>query len=123
MTEISLFRYAENVLDLEPGDIVFRQGDDADVMYAVVEGSVEVDVDGAVIDRAGPGGIVGEMALVSGSPRSATVRATTTARVAPVSEQQFLQMVEHTPFFALKVMRVMAERLRRRMGPEAPPGS
>lgn len=92
-------------------------------MYAVVEGSTEIEVDGVVMDRAGPGGIVGEMALVSGTPRSATVRATTTARVAPVSEQQFLQMVAHTPFFALKVMRVMAERLRRRMGSEAPPGS
>lgn len=115
MTEINLFRHAENAVDLEPGEIVFAQGEDGNVMYAVIDGVVEIEVDGRVIDRAEAGGIFGEMALVSGGQRSATARASTAARVAPVGEKQFLLMVEHTPHFALKVMRVMAERLRQRM--------
>jgi len=115
MTEINLFRHAENVLDYEAGEVIFERGDDGDVMYAVIEGTVEVVLDDQVIDEAGPGGIIGEMALVGATSRSATARAATAAKVTPVGEQQFLQMVEHTPFFALKVMRIMAERLRRRM--------
>ena len=62
------------------------------------------------------------MALIDDSPRSATVVALTDVTVAPIQEQQFLLMVEHTPFFALKVMRVIANRLRRQTGrPDAGP--
>ena len=58
------------------------------------------------------GGIVGEMALVDGSPRSATVRASKPSTVIPISERRFLFLVQETPFFAIKVMQVMAARLR-----------
>ena len=53
------------------------------------------------------------MALIDDSPRSATVVALTDVTVVPIQEQRFLFMVEHTPFFALRVMRVLANRLRR----------
>ena len=46
-------------------------------------------------------------------PRSATVVALTDVTVVPIEEQQFLFMVKHTPFFALRVMRVLANQLRR----------
>jgi CRP-like cAMP-binding protein len=52
------------------------------------------------------------MALVDGGPRSATVRATTTTEVIPVDERRFLFMVQETPFFAIRVMRLMTARLR-----------
>jgi CRP/FNR family transcriptional regulator, cyclic AMP receptor protein len=54
-----------------------------------------------------------EMAMIDESARSATVVALTDVTVAPIQEQQFLFMVQHTPFFALTVMRVLANRLRR----------
>ena len=56
--------------------------------------------------------IFGEMALVDGAPRSATAVAMTDVTLVPVSEKQFLFLVSQTPFFALKVMRVLARRLR-----------
>ena len=56
--------------------------------------------------------IFGEMALVDGAPRSATAVAMTDVTLVPVSEKQFLYLVSQTPFFALKVMRVLARRLR-----------
>ena len=45
------------------------------------------------------------MALIDDSPRSATVVALTEVTLAPISEKQFLFLVRHTPFFALRVMR------------------
>jgi CRP/FNR family cyclic AMP-dependent transcriptional regulator len=49
---------------------------------------------------------------VDGSPRSATVRAVEPTIVIPIDEHRFLFMVQQTPFFALRVMRVMTARLR-----------
>lgn len=66
-----------------------------------------------MLEVLGPGQIVGEMALVDHSPRSATAVARTSCKVVVVPEKRFLFLVQQTPFFALQVMRVMAERLRR----------
>ena len=50
--------------------------------------------------------------MVDGSPRSATVRAIKPSVVIPIDERRFLFMVQQTPFFALRLMRVMTARLR-----------
>jgi len=50
-----------------------------------------------------PGGILGEMALIDGSPRSVTMRAKTDCVVAPINEKSFLFLVHETPFFAVAV--------------------
>jgi len=115
MTAINLFRHADTVITFEAGQTIFEAGDQGDVMYAVLEGTVDILVGERVIDQAEAGGIFGEMALVDGSPRSASARARTSVKVTPVSEKQFLRMVEMTPHFALQVLRVMSERLRRLM--------
>ena len=52
------------------------------------------------------------MALIDGGPRSAAVRASVASEVVPIDERRFLFMVQQTPFFALRVMRVMSARLR-----------
>ena len=56
--------------------------------------------------------IFGEMALIDSEPRSATAIAITDVELVPVSEKQFLFLVSQTPYFGLKVMRVLAQRLR-----------
>ena len=73
MAEILFFRNAANARVLEPGDILFREGDDGEEMFAVIDGELELQVAGRAVDRVGPGAIVGEMALIDRSPRSATV--------------------------------------------------
>jgi CRP-like cAMP-binding protein len=82
-------------------------------MYVIVEGQVEVRV-GPDPEVMGPGELIGEMALIDGQPRSATVIARTPCRLARVDEKRFLFLVQQTPFFALQVMRLLAGRLRRR---------
>lgn len=82
-------------------------------MYVVRTGEVEIERDGKVVDSVSPGGIFGEMALIDGAPRAATARAKTACEAAPITEKTFLFLVHETPYFALAVMRTLADRLRR----------
>jgi CRP-like cAMP-binding protein len=95
------------------GDIVFAAGDKGDKMYVVRTGEVEIERDGKLVETLSAGGIFGEMALIDGSPRAATARAKTACEVAPVTEKTFLFLVHETPYFAIAVMRTLADRLRR----------
>jgi len=82
-------------------------------MYVVIEGEIEILVGSTTVEIAGPGSIVGEMALIDDEPRSATVVAKTHSRLVGVDRGQFQYMVSEGPFFALQVMKVMADRLRK----------
>jgi CRP/FNR family cyclic AMP-dependent transcriptional regulator len=113
MTSIEIFRKMSEVRRVPAGEIVFRQEADPDVMYGVLEGDLEIRVGDRVIDTVGPGGIVGELALIDLKPRSATVRALTEVKLVPIDQRRFLFLVQETPFFAINVMKVMAERMRR----------
>ncbi len=95
------------------GDVIFSEGDKGENMYVVRSGFVEIEREGQVVETLSGGGVFGEMALIDGLPRSATARAKTDAEVAPINEKCFLFLVRETPFFAIAVMRTMAERLRR----------
>jgi CRP/FNR family cyclic AMP-dependent transcriptional regulator len=96
-----------------PGEVIFREGDKADKMYVILSGEVEVQLQGMVIDTLAQGGTFGEMALIDGSPRSATVVAKTSCEVAAINEKTFLFLVDEMPYFALSTMRNLVDRLRR----------
>jgi CRP/FNR family transcriptional regulator, cyclic AMP receptor protein len=114
---INLFKHEkDNLAFFEAGEIIMRTGDPGDCMYVVQEGQLDVIAgDGTIIESVGPGGIVGEMALVDNATRSATVIARTDSRVVPVNQEQFMGHVHRTPFFALQVMRIMTDRFRHRI--------
>ena len=97
----------------KPGETIFAAGDKGDKMYVIRTGEIEIERDGKVVEKLGPGGIFGEMALIDGAPRAATATAKTACEVAPITEKTFLFLVHETPFFAISVMRTLAERLRR----------
>ena len=90
------------------GDVIFSEGDKGDVMYVVRSGEVSIEHQGHVMETLGGGGIFGEMALIDGSPRSATVRANTDCEVVSITEKTFLFLVHETPYFAIAVMRALA---------------
>ena len=111
---IELFRNADSVEAHEAGHHIFEEGSEGGGwMYGVKEGEVEILVRGAVVETVGPGGIFGEMSLIDSSRRSATAIAKTDCVVVPVDAKRFNFLVQQTPLFALQVMRIMADRLRR----------
>ncbi len=112
MSFLNLFAHTKDVEEYAAGDVVFRVGDPGSKMYVVLEGRVSIEIHGKRVLEAGPGELVGEMALIDAAARSATTTALEASRLAVVDEKRFLFMVQQTPFFALQVMRVLVNRLR-----------
>jgi len=94
------------------GSTVFREGDEAHELFVIKSGKVRIQIGNRTLTELGPDTIFGEMALIDNEPRSATAIAVTDVELVPVGEKQFLFLVSQTPYFALKVMRVLVQRLR-----------
>jgi len=94
-------------------DTIFSKGDPRAVMYIVQEGEVEIRLGDRVLEVVGPDGIFGEMAMVDGQPRTATAIARTDCKLVPIDQKRFQFLVQQTPYFAIEVMRILVERLRR----------
>jgi CRP/FNR family cyclic AMP-dependent transcriptional regulator len=107
------FLNSRNTQVIETGTELFRLGEKGGAMYVILEGSVRIHVRGRALEIAGPGSIVGEMALIDDQPRSATVVALSRCCVVPIGRAEFSLLVREKPEFALHVMKVVADRLRR----------
>jgi len=86
----------------EPGEVIFRQGDRGDRLYIIVDGEVEIVKEeigkGEItLARRGPGDCFGEMALVSDTPRTATVRSRTSLNVLTMHREAFHALFVHLP--------------------------
>src|SRR5262249_48060087 len=112
MHKTRLFEHSNDAKPCPAGTTMFRVGDERDFMYAVVEGEVDIVINGHVVETVESGGIFGEMALIGKEKRTATAVVKTDARIVPVDERRFLFLVQQTPNFAIHVMAVLAERLR-----------
>lgn len=82
-------------------------------MYVLLEGFARIVVGNTVVDEAGPGALLGELALIDPGPRSATVVAVTDCVLVPIDLGRFHTLIQQTPPFATHVMKIMADRLRR----------
>ena len=103
----------ENDRAIASGETLFREGEVGDALYIVVEGQIDIYVSGQLLETLGPGDILGEMALIDDQPRMATAVARTDCLLTQVSKTHFLTLVQRNPRFALQVMRIMSNRLRR----------
>jgi CRP-like cAMP-binding protein len=113
MSLIDLLPGATPLKSVPAGQVIFAQGDVGDVMYVVVEGQVEILLDGKLAEVVRSQGVIGEMALIDEGPRSATAISRTACLLSPIDETRFRDLVTREPEFALQVMRVLARRLRR----------
>lgn len=107
-----MFGNAQTPRELQPGEVVFAQGDEGEEMYGIVDGSIELHVDGQRIGTLGPDDVFGEMAIIDRTQRMATATATSLSHVVSIDRRHFLFLVHETPMFALQVMSAMADRLR-----------
>ena len=112
MNPAELFRQETDTLQLAPGDFLFREGDKGDKMYVLLEGEIEILLGDFVLETVGQGALIGEMALIHDSPRTATAVAKTPSRLAEINRRRFHFLVQQTPHFATHVMRTLADRLR-----------
>jgi CRP-like cAMP-binding protein len=114
MNPAELFSHESNPVCLAVGEVLFKEGDPANDMFILLEGSLDILVGQRTVGNATRGGMLGEMALIDQSPRSATVIAREPARLARLDAPRFQRLVQQHPFFALHVMRVLADRIRQK---------
>ena len=110
---LGLFKSEENVVTLKPGEELFRKGDAGDCMYVVLAGELRIGDGNQIFEHLSAGGLVGEMALIDRVTRATTVTAQSACTLAKIDEKRFLFLTQQTPSFALNVMRVLSQRLRR----------
>ncbi len=92
--------------------LIVQEGQAGLRMYAVLEGHVAVKIGGSTVEKLGPGGVFGELALVDPSPRLASVSAVTDCSLLPISRTAFELLVKTSPEFAESLLGSLAERLR-----------
>src|SRR4030095_8404283 len=112
MNPAELFRQETGALQLASGDPLFREGDSGDKMHVLLEGEMEILLGDFVLETVGPGALIGEMALIDDSPRTASAVAKTSCRLAEIDRRRFHFLVQQTPHFATHVMKTLADRLR-----------
>jgi monovalent cation:H+ antiporter-2, CPA2 family len=93
----------------EPGERIIRVGDRADKVYFISKGEVEVNAAGKKI-RLGPGAYFGEMALISGQPRSADVTALDYSKFATLSQRDFRMFLKKHPSMREEMSALAAQR-------------
>lgn len=116
--EIDALAPAARSLTFQPRREVFHKGDAGGQLYVVVRGRLKALTtstggDDVVFGIMGPGEVFGEIALLSETPRSATVRAIDRAEVLVLDRRDFLAFLRKNPEAAIRLMAVLAERLKR----------
>lgn len=116
-TDRELAELAPLVEEVEfgPGEVLMEEGRTAWEAFIVVEGSATVSINGHEVATLGPGEMVGEMALLDHSPRSATVTAATPMRLLAMDPRSFASLLRR-PTIGWRVAAELAQRLRRAEG-------
>jgi Cyclic nucleotide-binding domain len=98
--------------ELSPGEPLVVQGDPGDAVFIVVSGTFEVTRDGQKLREVSRGAVVGEIALLDGAPRSASVTALTEARVLRIPRAEFEALLDESPEIARGIIRTLLAHLR-----------
>jgi ABC-type multidrug transport system ATPase subunit len=115
--ELSAVAAGFESVSFERDSVIFREGEAAADMFIVAAGQVrivsDVETEKVVLAHFGPGDFFGEMALLSGEPRSAGAIATTDVTLLRLSRERFRELLEHYPAINEEISRVLAERVAR----------
>jgi len=99
-------------LDVPAGKRLATAGETGLELFVIVDGSATVRAGRGRTSRLGPGEFFGEMSLVDGGPRSATVEAATDMKLLVVGRREFWELLNAAPPLALKIMSTLSHRVR-----------
>ena len=119
LSEKSLLELAEKLepLTLQANEVLFKKGDPGNALFIIQEGWVKAFAENTrgeeiVLNEFGPGESFGEMSLVDGRPRSATIQTTNPTRLLMLRQESFLEILAQQPTFALELLRDISNKLR-----------
>ena len=98
-------------LDLREGTILTREGRPGREFFVLIDGTVQVTQKGKKVAELKGGDWLGEIALLTDKPRTATVTATSSVDVLVITDRRFRNVVESMPSIAIKVLGRVSERL------------
>lgn len=110
---VEIFQKQTEPQRYQAGDVIFQEGDPGETMFGIIEGAVDLVVDGRVVETIDTGDVFGEGSLVRDKgTRASTAVAKTDCTLAVMDLQKFLFAVQETPMFALEIMYSLSQRLR-----------
>jgi CRP-like cAMP-binding protein len=99
-------------IEVPAGKVLMRQGEHGAEMFVVVSGNFKIERDGLTIAERGPGAALGEIALLSEGPRTATITATEPSRLLVVAHREFHSLMDDHPSVRLQVLEGLATKIR-----------
>ena len=117
-SKLKLLAFTSEAVSFQDGDILFHVNDPSDCAYVIMDGEVEILTETEsgelvpVVTR-GRNELIGEMAVLSNAPRSATLRAKGPVKTLRVSNEAFLKLISENADIALDVMRQLSDKLAR----------
>ena len=115
--QLKLLAFTSERIVFEAEQMLFRQGDDGDAAYVLLDGEADVLVDapsGPVpVARLGRNAIVGEIAILCDVPRTASIMAVSRLETVRITKAQFLGLLTESPQLAVEIMKILAQRLAR----------
>jgi CRP-like cAMP-binding protein len=110
--ELELINGATTKLRFAAGDKLAQQGENGHEFMVIVEGTARVEIGGQIVATVGPGEFFGEIALLDGGPRTATVIAETDVVAEVIGQREFAGLIEDSPHLAKNLLVGLARRLR-----------
>lgn len=99
-------------VDVPAGKVLMRQGENGNEMFVIAKGRVSVERNGKVISERGPGSAMGEVALLSEGPRTATVTTLEPSTLLYAGHREFHSLMEEHPSLRLCILEGLAGKIR-----------
>jgi CRP/FNR family cyclic AMP-dependent transcriptional regulator len=109
--ELQELAAAADEIELPEGKVLTREGDRGREFFVLLDGTAEVTQGGQTIRTLGPGDFLGEIALISQEPRTATVTTTSPVQALVITDQSFAALLDHLPAVERTVLEALADRL------------
>ena len=104
-------RPAAGFQNCQPGEVIIKEGDEAEHVYTIISGEADVFADGIKVGEIGVDEVFGAMAVFTGEKRSATVQARTACTIMAVPQADFVHLIEAQPKAAVNLIDNLARRI------------